>query len=231
MEEARWLVPLVAGGEQIGVILLGQVTRSTRYAEEDAFLLEEFADIVASVVHGVLVQEGNLKQISELITAIRQSEREVRSRMLEAVTTEPLHSFLKLKDEQEAISFVEDALRNLHDFSFLGDHPLATLKIVKQSLLVDSKDSVTHIDRGKALQQVLITAIEKLKPRSPKPKPPTKEWHQFVILHDCYLEGKLNRNVMGELYIGEGTFNRARRRAVRAVTRVIAELEGNLQDM
>ena len=230
MEEARWLVPLVAGEEQIGVILLGQVPRSTRYAEEDILLLEDFADIVASVIHGVHVQEGNLEQITELITSVRQSEREVGSRMLEAVTTEALHPFLKLKDEQEAISLVEDALRNLHDFSFLGDHPLATLKIVRQSLLIGSKDSVTHIDRGKALQQVLFNGIEKLKPLTPKPRPPSKEWHQFVILHDCYLEGKLNRVVMGELYIGEGTFNRARRRAVRAVTRVIAELEGNLQE-
>jgi len=32
---------------------------------------------------------------------------------------------------------------------------------------------------------------------------------------------------MGMLYIGEGTFNRARRKAVKAITRVLAELEGN----
>ncbi len=54
---------------------------------------------------------------------------------------------------------------------------------------------------------------------------PGPEWYQYLILNDCYVKGKRNRDVMAELYVGEGTFNRARRRAVRALTRALAEME------
>jgi len=37
--------------------------------------------------------------------------------------------------------------------------------------------------------------------------------------------GELNRDIMARLYIGEGTFNRARRRAIRGVARALKEME------
>nr|MBC8249006.1 hypothetical protein [Anaerolineales bacterium] len=58
---------------------------------------------------------------------------------------------------------------------------------------------------------------------------PTREWHQYVILHDSYVLGERNRDIMSKLYIGEGTFNRARRRAIRGVARAIEEMEREAQ--
>jgi hypothetical protein len=75
------------------------------------------------------------------------------------------------------------------------------------------------------LHAVLVTAINKLRPSGKMPSPPTREWHPFIILHDCYVEGKLNRDVMSELYISEGTFNRTRRRAIRSVAKALGEME------
>ena len=40
---------------------------------------------------------------------------------------------------------------------------------------------------------------------------------------------RLKRDMMSALYISEGTFNRARRRAVRGVTRALAEMERETQ--
>ena len=40
---------------------------------------------------------------------------------------------------------------------------------------------------------------------------------------------RLKHDVMSALYISEGTFNRARRRAVRGVTRALAEMEREIQ--
>jgi hypothetical protein len=54
---------------------------------------------------------------------------------------------------------------------------------------------------------------------------PSRAWHQYIILHDAYVEGDLNRNIMGKLYISEGTFNRTRRRAVRGVSKALQEME------
>jgi hypothetical protein len=225
--QASAVVPLVAGGEQLGVIILGHRTPSRIYSEDDLLILDVFADTVAGVIYGIHLQEEKLQEIQSLMEDMQERERYLQSRMREVLDTDDLHSFLQLKDESEAISAVEDALRHLNDFAYLGDHPLANLKVIGESLPVEGKLMITHRDHAKALHRLLVTCIEKLKPMSSMPAPPSKEWHQYVILHECYVEETLNRDVLGMLYIGEGTFNRARRRAVRAVTRALAEMERN----
>jgi hypothetical protein len=132
-------------------------------------------------------------------------------------------------DEREVISLVEDALRRLYDYPYLGEHKLAQLRIVEAHLDVKEGAFVTHLDRGKALQEVLTTTLEKLKPLGPQSSPPTREWHQYLILHDSYVLGELNRDIMARLYVGEGTFNRARRRAIRGVARALEEMEREAQ--
>jgi hypothetical protein len=73
---------------------------------------------------------------------------------------------------------------------------------------------------------VLTEAVEKLRPVDGKPEYPIpREWHPYLILHDAYIEDKLNRDIMSRLYISEGTFNRTRRSAIRSVTRVLEEIE------
>ncbi|MDH5507570.1 MAG: hypothetical protein OEZ02_10145, partial [Anaerolineae bacterium] len=55
--------------------------------------------------------------------------------------------------------------------------------------------------------------------------PPSREWYPFLILRDAYLNDVPNRDIMSRLYISEGTFNRTRRGALRAVTRIVGEME------
>jgi hypothetical protein len=220
------VVPLVAGGEQIGALILGNGLSLRTFTEEDFILLEDFVDIVAWVIYSNQIQEKNLEQIQGLMKEVQASERVLKNRMKEVFTVDELHPFLNVKTEDEAIQLVEDALRHLHDYSFLGTHPLSELNVVGEHLRIESGHAITHLDRGKALQSLLVAVIDKLKPYSPRPKPPSKEWYPFIILHDCYIEEELNRDVMGSLFIGEGTFNRTRRRAIRAITKVMAELEG-----
>jgi hypothetical protein len=223
------IVPLHAGGEQIGVIVLGQRTTGVSYTEDDLDLLEDLADTVAGVVHTVRLQERSVQQIDTLLREVREREQELQGRMREALAAEPRSPVLEGLSEREAISLVEDALRRLHDYPYLGEHSLAQLRIIDLHFDVQEGTFVTHLDRGKALQDVLTTAIEKLKPSGPQPSPLTREWYQYVILHDCYMLGKLNRDVMSALYISEGTFNRARRRAVRGVARALGEMDREAQ--
>jgi uncharacterized coiled-coil protein SlyX len=191
--------------------------------------LEDLADTIAGVVHTVRLQEQSVQQIDSLLREVREREQELQERMREALAAEAKPPVLEGRNEKEAISLVEDALRHLHDYPYLGEHTLAQLRILESHLHVQEGALVTHLDRGQAVQQMLIAAIEKLKPPGPPPSPPTREWHQYVILHDCYVLGKLNRDVMSALYISEGTFNRARRRSVRGVTRALAEMERETQ--
>jgi hypothetical protein len=39
------------------------------------------------------------------------------------------------------------------------------------------------------------------------------------------MEDRLNREIMSQLYISEGTFNRTRRAAIRSVARLLGEME------
>jgi hypothetical protein len=223
------IAPLHAGGQQLGAIVLGQRTTGVSYTEDDLALLEDLADTVASVVHTVRLQKQSLQQMESLLKEIREREQELQGRMREALAAETKPPVLERQSETEAISLVEDALRHLHDYPYLGEHTFAQLRIVESHLNVQESAFVTHLDRGKALQEMLIAAIKKLKPPGPQLSPPTREWHQYIILHDCYVLGKLNRDVMSALYISEGTFSRARRRAVRGVTRALAEMEKETQ--
>jgi hypothetical protein len=119
---------------------------------------------------------------------------------------------------------VEDALRNLSNYAYLGQSPLAGLELVTMSV---SEDLITHIDRGRTLRKLISDTIEKLRPDDEPPGGiPPKEWHAYVILHDAYVMDVPNRDIMTKLYISEGTFNRTRRSAVRAVAQAINEMEG-----
>jgi hypothetical protein len=119
---------------------------------------------------------------------------------------------------------LEDALRHLYDYAYLGEHELSGLRVV-EAYVGDQVKVVTNLDRGRALSQMLIDVIERLRPPGPVPKPLTREWEQYTILHDAYVQGALNREIMAKLYVSESSFNRARRRAVRGIARAVAELE------
>jgi len=120
-------------------------------------------------------------------------------------------------------AWVEDALQNICDYAYLGSSPLANLKQVEPLL---KSDQATHLDRGKAVYQSISGAVEKLRPETEMPKASIpREWYSYIILHDAYFNGLPNRDIILKLYISEGTFHRTRRSALRAVTRVLCEIE------
>jgi hypothetical protein len=220
------VVPLHFGGHQIGVVVVGERYASPGYSEEDLFLLEDLADIVAAVVHTVNLREESVEQLDTLLGEVRRRDRQLQRQMREAMGNEPDVIQLIAESDVGAVALVEDALRRIHDFSYLGRQPLARLLIVESRLDVGETETITHVDRGKALKETLLAVLNKLMPSTDRgAEPPSREWHPYIILHDSYFLEKLNREVMGVLYISEGTFNRTRRRALRGMTRALAEME------
>jgi hypothetical protein len=131
-------------------------------------------------------------------------------------------------DEPGFVALVEDALRRLHDYPYLGEHDLARLQVVEWYLQDGDDGFVTHIDRGKAVSGILEQAVQKLRPVGAEPDAysvPPRAWYQYITLYDAYVLGELNRDIMSKLYISEGTFNRTRRRAVRGVAKALEEME------
>ncbi len=230
LEGMRLLVPLYAGGAQVGVLALGPKASGQPYDGADLELLEDLADQMAAVIYTARLQEENARAINQMVADFRAREQRLQRQVQRLVAERAERSGPALEgvSDEAFISLVEDGLRRLHDFPYLGEQALARLQIVDQRLEKREAEFVTHLDRGRALNQVLLQALHKLRPPGEEPpshQVPPREWHQYIILHDAYALGELNRDIMGRLYIGEGTFNRARRRAVRGVAKALQEME------
>jgi DNA-binding CsgD family transcriptional regulator len=206
LDEAALLVPLYVNTDQIGAILFGRPVNSLHYSQADVDILLYPSDRVADAIHNARRESEHLSQLT-LITP------------KEGLNPDPAL-------EKISVKTVEDALRNLYDYSYLSDTPFAKLKLIRV-YLPDS--GVTHLERGKAVFQMVCDALEKLNPGGEYPREPIpREWYPYLILHDAYIEDIPNREIIARLYISEGTFNRTRRGAIRSVTRALNEMEAAL---
>ena len=220
------LIPVHADGEQVAAVALGSKESGAPFLEEDLILLDDLADDLGRIIHTMRLQEGNARTLSQMVSDFREQEHALQ-RQVQGILAEGQAAPGGTKDE-EFMASVEDALRRLYDYPYLGEHTLAELAVVRVGLASREPGFVTHIDRGKALSEVLVQAMEKLRPEKPEPKPlavPSREWHLFLVLHAAYVVGDPNREIMSRLYIGEGTFNRTRRRALRGVAKALQEME------
>jgi hypothetical protein len=220
------LIPVHADGEQVAAVALGSKESGAPFIEEDLILLDDLADDLGRMIHTMRLQEGNARTLSQMVSDFREQEHALQ-RQVQGILAEGQAQPADTKEE-EFVSSVEDALRRLYDYPYLGEHALARLRVVQIYLAGQEPEFMTHIDRGKALSEVLVQAMNKLRPEGPEPRRlevPSREWHLFLILHSAYVTGDQNREIMSWLYIGEGTFNRARRRALRGLAKALQEME------
>jgi hypothetical protein len=207
LNEAALLVPLYSETDQIGALILGRPVNGLRYADRDLGNLLDSSDRLSAALWHARIESDQLKQINELAQA-----------------SQPIP---ELTPDKISATVVEKALRNLKDYAYLGDSPLANLRWVNSQV---SDGQVTHVDKGKIVCILLTGAIEKLRPEGKEPGDlAPREWHSYLVLHDAYIKDRLNRDIMGRLYISEGTFNRTRRAALRSIARVLGEMEKAVQ--
>ncbi len=203
LTEASLLVPLYGEADQLGALVLGRPVNGLNYAVEDVDQVLDFAD---HFVEAILVSHRNAQFIAQIAQLVQAQTSPV------PINITPVSS-----------ECLELALRNLFDFNYLADNPLAGLKLVQSRL---PTGRLTHLDRGKVVQAVLIEALEKLRPPADATRnPPQREWYPYLILQEAYLKETSNRDIMQKLYISEGTFNRTRRTAIRTLARTMGEME------
>jgi hypothetical protein len=202
LHEAALMFPLYAGENQQGVLILGQPENAISYSSSDVARLLDASDRIAD-----LIREAQRE--SERLTDLAQM----------AQTPAPR---LELENEIPTKT-VEEVLRNLHNYAYLSDSPLAKLNHIRSA---SSQPGSTHLDRGKLVYQTVLDALEKLRPPGELPREPVpRQWYPYLILHNAYLENKPNNEIMMRLYISEGTFNRTRRAAIRSLARALMEME------
>lgn len=208
---AAWLAPAWTNNEQLGVIGLGLRANAEAYLEEDLDLLVEAADSVGQLLQAEARQARGREQLMTLVTEMERGEVGLQAGaqdLIDAMEAQLDRSFERM---------VEQCLQHLSDYVDLGQSGLAS------ELLIEG---ATQIERGRALRDVLVQAIESLRPAGARPggmQAVPREWHAYMILHDAYVEDVPNRDIMSQLYISEGTFHRQRRKALNAVARALLE--------
>lgn len=210
LSSIAWLAPSFEGQTQVAVVGIEKSKSRLEYSTGNIELLAEVADQIGTIVSLSSLQPRPSERIVELAAEAQSNANELRSatgEMLDSISSHPDEEFIKM---------VEDALRHLPDTITLGQSPL-TERI--------SIPGESHIERGKQLQKHLMEAIELLKPAEKRPPEPLpRVWYNHAVLHDAYVEGVQNREIMARLYISEGTFNRTRRNAIRGLARVLMEI-------
>jgi hypothetical protein len=210
-EGLRWSAPCTWQGETLALVAVGPRRSGGVYNEGDLDLLAEFADQVALLLHLQNLQTAHGDRLSRLAVEYQANE------VLLQTGGEAIRDKIKRRPDKETIGWVEDGLRNLADYSHLGRSPLV------EQLHIEGE---THLVRGQKLRERMLEILDTLRPTGQRPTEPLpREWYSFAVLHDAYVEDVPNREVMARLYISEGTFNRTRRNAVRAVARAVQEIQ------
>jgi hypothetical protein len=142
------------------------------------------------------------------------TEVEAREVGLQA-NAQDLIAELEFQLDRALVRSFELGLRHLSDYATLGQSGLVNELMIA---------GATHVERGKAVRDDLLRAIESLRPARPQTDSiPPREWQAYIILHDAYVEDIPNRDIMSKLYVSEGTFNRERRKALQAFARTLLE--------
>jgi len=207
-----WLAPGFTGSEQVVIIGVGQRKDKAPYDEEDLSWIEDIAHEISQIVF-IHLQKGIHPSLeSQVVDEIPGGEAS------QPIDQGGLLSALAYKPEQELIKWVEDGYQHLSDFDQLGRSPLVEFFGVK---------SDDHLENGKLVHDKLRMMLEKLRPAGQYPKEPIpRQWYAYTILYDSYVDNHLSRDIMSKLYIGEGTYYRIRRQAIRGIARAVQEQSG-----
>jgi hypothetical protein len=111
---------------------------------------------------------------------------------------------------------VEGALRHLNDLPALAQHQLLAELPLREG---------TPLEQASELRNALDQAIERLRPVGARPSPGSSAvggWLHYLVLKEAYVDGRPNKQIMQRYALSEGTFHRARRRAIDAVAADLA---------
>jgi hypothetical protein len=171
---------------------------------------------------------------------IRRLRSDLVAVVHDAATTKDLGPLLdqtqlylqQISSEHDA-QLVEEALRRMNDVD-----ALARCRLIARlpHTLIDGASSsggmrsaVSPLERARALREILASAVERLKPDglvSQREAPGL----QYQILHEEYVKGIPNKQIMRRLDLSEGTFHRQRRAGIRILTEDLAIREARLAE-
>lgn len=218
-----WLVPLRAtdhspdnGPSLVGVLGVAANQEATLDADEET-VMQTLAGRVAEVLEDRRLQSEVFAALEGLLPemeAIQRLRGEARYGGVEAITR-PTDELLRDPDFSQ---FVKDALSHYWGGPKLSGNRLMDLSIVRQALANNEGNP------QRALREVLLQAIERLKPSGQRSLT-TAEWILYNILEMRFIEGRKVRDVAIRLAMSESDLYRKQRVAIEAVAVTIASME------
>lgn len=123
---------------------------------------------------------------------------------------------------------VRQALRTWDNLPNLGEHPLASLKIVERQHRTRRRPD-TPADRGLSLRGVLRAAIDTLKPEGDTPDYEDRRWRSYSILQEEFIKGRKPSYlavVMGEM--APRTYQHAQGDAIDELAGILRQWEDEI---
>ena len=204
-----WIAPAFEGQSQVAVIGIGRHRFKPDHSTGDLDLLAQVAEQIGLIVSLNNRNSGRAQQILQLVSEVQSKNTEM------STAADEMMASISTSTDAELVKLVEDGLRHYSDYIALGQSPLADWAGI---------NAASHVERGKQLHMFLAECIDLLRPSGTRPPEPfPRVWYSYVVLHDAYVQGVPNREIMARLYISEGTFNRTRRNALRGLARLMLE--------
>jgi hypothetical protein len=204
IKNIEWATSIFDHDRPIAFVGIGEPIHRIDYSSGELDLLQEFTDYVSLILS---------------ISTNRKENQEVFQSKYQTATANVIEALSHAPDET-IVKMTEEGLRKFHDYIHLGQSPLAEWLNAR---------GTSHIERGKKVQAILRNGIESLRPATVRPEEPLpRDWYNYAVLHDAYIQGVTNNEVMTRLYVSEGTFHRTRRNAVRGVARWLIENKNSI---
>jgi hypothetical protein len=204
-----WIAPAFEGQTQVAIVGIGKHRFKPDYSTGDLDLLAQVAEQIGLIVSLNNRNSGRAQQILQLVSEVQSKNTEM------STAADEMMASISTSTDAELVKLVEDGLRHYSDYIALGQSALANWVGI---------NAASHVERGKQLQMFLAECIDLLRPSGTRPPEPfPRVWYSYVVLHDAYVQGVPNREIMARLYISEGTFNRTRRNALRGLARLMLE--------
>jgi hypothetical protein len=125
------------------------------------------------------------------------------------------------------VRLLEESLRHLNDHGVLASSRLTRsipLTLLAARGASTGSRKATPLEQAQALHEVLLDAIQKLRPAD-EADPGSREALEYTVLYDEYVLKRPNKAIMTRLGIGERTFFRYRRAGIAAIARELTARE------
>jgi hypothetical protein len=216
-EPSQALVPPLLGlmGLIQPEVKVGEISSNVPATSDEQYnALELLAQRATIALEDLYVQQKLLNEMQDLTPQVDMIQRLRAASRYDgsSVLTTP-----ELPTEQKVFSkWVKDALDHYWGGPKLTQSPLLILHVVQDA--IQEGDSPPN-----ALRNVLRNAIEQIRPEGERHF--TAEWILYNILEMKFLEGHKVRDVAMRLAVSEADFYRKQRTGIKAIAKIISEME------